>query len=91
MKEVRTRPRFRCDFCKKITGHHAMLRHERICYYNPNRQCERCFGEGRYWQSTGNPACPEIDVECTACTLVDKLKKERPELFQAKLYEKNHQ
>ena len=31
---------FQCGFCKKILVHEKrMIKHEDICYYNPNRNC----------------------------------------------------
>src|ERR1039458_3706726 len=43
MRPVKTRPRWRCDFCRysssSVTG---MEVHERRCWKNPNRICDLC-------------------------------------------------
>lgn len=40
--------RFKCGFCSKIyrTTAKQCLEHERICYRNPNRDCDTCQNEG---------------------------------------------
>ena len=47
MRLVKQKPKYKCDFCKKIAGIKAITRHERVCYKNPNRECDMCYGEGR--------------------------------------------
>ena len=67
MKELKpiTRKRFKCDFCNKVTARKStMERHEKICYYNPNRVCEWCDNVG-YW---GN-GHDEPKIECEYCKI----------------------
>ena len=55
-----------------------MERHERICYYNPNRVCEKCSNEGSYEVLRGNDDGSSTwmqEVECEACKLHDDIKK----------------
>lgn len=71
MKELKpiTRTRFQCGFCKKITVRKEnCIQHERVCYYNPNRECDMCGGLGvstinRDGDSETCPAC-KIAMEC---------------------------
>ena len=46
MRMVKTRPRFRCDFCRKVLTEAAMERHERMCWNNPERYCGLCENTG---------------------------------------------
>lgn len=48
MKEIKTLPRYRCDFCKKTGVKATLVRHEIICWRNPNRYCESCKNKGEY-------------------------------------------
>lgn len=49
MRELkpRTIQEYKCDFCYKNTRRkQTMVRHERICFKNPNRECETCQNSG---------------------------------------------
>ena len=53
MKEIWQKPRagrfiYGCDFCKKTAvKKETMIKHESICYWNPNRSdCPVCDGQG---------------------------------------------
>ena len=46
MKPVKTRPKFRCDFCRKTGVRESIERHEPICWQNPNRFCPACKNTG---------------------------------------------
>ena len=46
MKEVITRQKYKCDFCKKRGIKTAMEKHERRCFRNPNRFCDNCENKG---------------------------------------------
>lgn len=50
MKLIRSKPRYRCDFCRRASTKEAMTRHEIICWKNPKRYCENCDNKGK----TGN-------------------------------------
>lgn len=54
MRLVKTRPRYRCDYCRRVSTEEAMKRHERICWLNPNRTCDICGGKGRYTEVYGD-------------------------------------
>jgi hypothetical protein len=58
MKAIRTRQRYRCDYCKHTGTKDSMLRHEERCFKNPNRYC-------RYCRNTGTD-CAEGDL-CPYC------------------------
>ena len=64
MKPVKTYPKYKCDFCKKKAVHHAMLKHEVVCWYNPNRKCRTCFGEGTVFYYNG---FTEVESDCPDC------------------------
>jgi hypothetical protein len=46
MRPVKSKPKFRCDFCNHTSTKVAMERHERICWKNPNRYCDLCNNTG---------------------------------------------
>lgn len=46
MRPVNTQPRFKCDFCSRVTTESAMVRHEPICWKNPARFCPACDNTG---------------------------------------------
>jgi hypothetical protein len=48
MKLIKSKPRYRCDFCKHTSMEAAMKRHEVICFRNPDRYCELCGNKGEY-------------------------------------------
>lgn len=48
MRLVNSRPRYHCDYCRKILTKDAMERHEIICWKNPNRFCASCNNTGFY-------------------------------------------
>lgn len=46
MRPVKTRPRFRCDFCWFTATEPTVAKHERICWRNPGRYCDTCNNTG---------------------------------------------
>lgn len=62
MKQVKVYPKFKCDFCKKRSTLSVMIRHEKICYMNPDRVCRTCDGGG-YTQNEFN----ELSTPCDDC------------------------
>lgn len=71
-REKRKR-KFECEFCghKYVTQGEAYKRHISICYFNPERYCERC-------ENTGTEMLPTLgrdlgiipdgkEIPCTAC------------------------
>lgn len=77
MIPVKTLPKFKCEFCKKKSVKHAMERHERICYYNPNRMCERCQNEGvEFYMNVDMASLGTYEDErpCDACKLYKQIK-----------------
>ena len=47
MKAVKTLQKYKCDFCKRRSVKSAMIKHERICWRNPNRFCDNCNNTGK--------------------------------------------
>lgn len=54
MKPVKTRPKFKCDYCRHMSGLKAMEKHEGICFLNPNRWCDFCKNKGEYTEVYGD-------------------------------------
>ena len=75
MKEVKVYPQFNCDYCKKRAVKHAMVKHEKICYLNPNRECRQRDGRGfEFFLENGH------SENCNACkisTEMIELKRQR--------------
>lgn len=46
MHLVKTKPRYRCDFCRTIRTKEAMVAHEQRCWRNPDRFCVFCENTG---------------------------------------------
>ncbi len=42
MEIVKTKQRYKCDFCSRRSTKKTMETHEKICWNNPNRHCELC-------------------------------------------------
>ncbi len=54
MKLIKTKPKYRCDFCRHSAGIVGMTTHEKICWKNPNRYCEFCKNKGTYVEIHGD-------------------------------------
>jgi hypothetical protein len=52
MQAVKVAPRFRCDYCRRVSTKAAMAKHEARCFFNPNRKCPNC-------KDTAH--CPDIE------------------------------
>lgn len=72
MRPVKSKPRFRCDFCKHVSTKDAMIRHERRCWKNPNRYCETCENTGKMFIDEGMGHSGYVD--CWACSQFDPMK-----------------
>lgn len=46
MTPAKSMPRFQCDYCKHRTTRAPMVKHERNCFFNPNRVCDACNNTG---------------------------------------------
>lgn len=55
---IKTRPRYRCEFCRHIATTPAIERHERICWKNPNRYCDLCENTGNIHEEGHTFPCP---------------------------------
>lgn len=80
MKEVKVYPKFKCDFCKKRAVKASMEKHEIICWYNPNRKCRTCDGEGTQFFANAYP--PDYGVfederPCPDCARAEEIKKKK--------------
>jgi len=77
MIPVKTQPKFRCEFCKKQAIKAAMEKHEKTCYYNPNRVCKRCDNTGVEFFMNGSPDGENYwqdERPCSACAIVQEIK-----------------
>lgn len=80
MKEVKVMPKFKCDFCKKRAVKSAMEKHEVICWYNPNRKCRTCDGEGLVVTPRANidgVIIGEETDECLDCNRAEEIKRSK--------------
>lgn len=68
MKLARQVPRYRCDFCTKVSTKPAMVRHEPTCFKNPNRFCRKCDNTSKHmeWEDRGDYQV-EVEVDCIYC------------------------
>ena len=81
MREIQIPPkpattRYGCDYCKRTNARKVtMERHEKVCYYNPDRVCPICDGSGRIeeWDELGYYKL--FDDECPACKIADEIKE----------------
>lgn len=72
MIPVRTMPKFKCEFCKKRSTRAVMEIHEKRCFRNPNRFCDRCENTGKaYEMSLGGHKIGE-PFPCPYCARFDK-------------------
>ena len=71
MKQIKSVPRFRCDFCKKTGTKHSITVHEKRCFRNPDRFCDFCDNTGKidseYIENYGTHK-----IECPYCSLFNK-------------------
>ena len=72
MRLIKTLPRYHCDFCSRTSTREAMVRHERICWGNPDRVCPSCKGKGVYEEDFGAGVYKE---PCYFCGQRDPLKE----------------
>lgn len=75
MKELEpvVKKRFRCDFCEKPKTYYTesgCRRHERICFYNPNRECDTCENNGFLEELTPGSGISAID--CYSCKTAEQ-------------------
>ena len=70
MKAVKTIQRYQCDFCKYRSVKHICERHEKRCFRNPNRFCDRCQNTGKYMQEIDTPyeTVSEVEMNCPYCS-----------------------
>jgi hypothetical protein len=78
----------RCRHCrKKYKTPKGLANHERICYLNPDRECDICGNEGGYFKPVYDPVTlGRIDadwIDCTACSKAQKRRAEREEVPHA--------
>jgi len=75
MKEIHQRARpartiYKCEYCGRVNiKKETMEKHEKICFYNPNRKvgdCPVCLGEG-YLNEYVEYEPGVIHVPCPAC------------------------
>ena len=77
MKQVKTYPKFKCDFCKKRAVKAAMIKHEKICWYNPNRECRTCEGLGYTIGLDMNGYDTDEHIPCEDCERAKEIKLQK--------------
>lgn len=82
MKEVITRQKFKCDFCKKRGIKTAMEKHERRCFRNPNRFCDYCKNKGETEEGVEHYT---YKVPCPYCSLRDPKVEEAIKKYEQSL------
>lgn len=68
MKLVKSKPRYRCDYCKKVAGEVQITNHEKICYKNPDRFCELCQNRKRLYEVEED----RVGIPCPYCEKENK-------------------
>lgn len=81
MYKIKTFQRYHCDFCKKTGTAWVIRRHERICYLNPNRDCDTCDSTGvieEHFEGIGTKTdpCPDCSVAAAAQRRKEEQKEE---------------
>jgi len=62
---------YHCDFCnRKNFQREAMVRHEKTCYYNPDRVCLICNDKKQWGDGIHEP----IEY-CGACQIAEEIKE----------------
>lgn len=72
MRLVKTKSRYRCDFCNRVSTQTPMKRHEVICWRNPNRHCDTCNDRGFTFEDYGDGIGQ--DIPCHFCSQFDPSK-----------------
>ena len=67
MRQIRTKSKFKCDFCERATTRAAMEIHEKICFNNPDRYCGYCQNRGYVMEPFDVPECA-VKVPCLYCS-----------------------
>jgi hypothetical protein len=67
MRPIKTRQRYKCDFCKKVGVKSSIEKHEKKCYRNPDRYCDECGNKGFTVEYPSGEA-----TDCYACKKYDR-------------------
>lgn len=70
MKLIKSKPRYKCDYCNYSAGMLAVTNHEGICWKNPNRYCDYCKNEGKTYAGYGLGLGEYLP--CPYCSLKNK-------------------
>ena len=62
MRLVKSRLKYKCDFCSRTSMKKSMERHEKICWKNPNRYCELCRNKGYVIEDF------DVEIPCIYCS-----------------------
>jgi hypothetical protein len=81
MKPVKTKPRFKCDFCNFKATEPTVEKHEVICWKNPNRYCKACGNTGIIKQIIDVGLVDRID--CYYCSQKHKDDIYKDEIFKS--------
>lgn len=74
MKLIKTKPRYRCDYCRHTAMQGAMERHEKVCWRNPNRYCEACDNKNFTYIDHGGDGSLVEKLPCYYCQQYDASK-----------------
>lgn len=95
MKLIKTRPRYRCDYCRYSSSSvPGMEAHERMCWGNPNRHCDLCGNTGK-WENihdegsmVGDYLSPPLTSwePCYYCSQFDPAKAPNQEAIRVRLH-----
>jgi len=78
MKAIKTRPKFKCDFCKRKNVKHIMEKHEPSCYLNPKRMCQSCNNTGKTYEDFDNSygGLTQVQMDCRYCAKYNEIQLE---------------
>lgn len=85
MKLVKTKPKFRCDFCKHTSTKKRMEWHEKMCFRNPDRYCDYCDNRGHTLDTDAEYGeVTTREIPCPHCVKFDKEKLKDIEKYYIK-------
>lgn len=76
MTPVKSLQRYKCDYCKHRGIKRRMEWHEKVCYYNLNRECDTCAGTGQQWVD-GDEDWEGYYIDCKPCVLAAAIREEK--------------
>lgn len=67
---MKTKPKYRCQFCRYAATLPSVEKHEKICWRNPDRFCPNCKNTGQQYLigGDGDPMYTEPCIYCSKNT-----------------------